>query len=189
VEGLAGTEGDRLDADEISTEETIEHRDSTGPTAATARYVGAVALLVLGLAIGWLLGRGGQVAAPPTRVVLSIEHLTGGASVTDPSAVPTIDGFILLGDAPAGATVDSITWGGLVNRVTGSGSPFAVTMQTKVDCRAVSGSGLPFPDMTADLVGADGTRTTVPVTVISTAGWANVLASCIDPTHPAATNK
>ena len=189
VRELSGTEDGRLDLDGVSGKDTIEHRDSSGRSTVTTRNLGVASILVLAIAVGWLIGRGGQASLPPTRVVLSIEHLTGGASVTDSSAAPTIAGFILVEDPPTGTTVDSITWGGLANRVTGSASPIEVTIQTKVDCRIVSGSGQPFPPMTADLVAADGTRKTLPVTVISNARWQNVLDSCLDPTHPAATNK
>jgi hypothetical protein len=189
VEELGGTGDGRLGLDEVLTNETIKPREASGPGSTTARYLGVAVVLALGVTVGWLIGRGGQAAVPATRVVLSIEHLSGGASVTDSTAVPAIDGFILVEDAPTGTTVDTITWGGLANRVTGTTSPIEVTIQTKVDCRTVSGSGLPFPPMTADLLSADGSRTTLPVTPISTTRWQNVLDSCLDPTHPAATNR
>jgi hypothetical protein len=124
------------------------------------------------------------------RVVLSIDSLVGNASLNDPSATPRIDGFVVVENAPEGSRVVALTWGGLANLVADTSNPAAVVATTVVDCAAVltAATPVPFPKMTADVVAADGTRSVVAVTPLSTARWSNVERSCADPTRPASTN-
>jgi hypothetical protein len=177
--------GDELDS--------IAHGDDDH-TPMTGRLIaGFLVVAVVAGGAGWLLGRGSQ-PAPPTppamRVVLSIDSLVGNASLNDPSAAPRIDGFVLVENAPAGSRVVALTWGGLANLVPDENNPATVVATTVVDCAAVltATTPVPFPTMTADVVAADGTRSVVAVTPLSTARWSNVERSCADPTRPASTN-
>ena len=167
--------------------DTIEHGGSRAGASKHARNATAIVAIGVAVVFGWLIGRGTRATPPPTRVLLSIESLTGGALIGDSRATPKIDGHLLVEDAPAGTTVDSVTWGDRTNRISPGTTPSPVTIETHADCRAVTSGGppVPFPPMTAELVAADGKRTTVTVAPLGTVRWENVVQSCLDPSHPA----